>query len=453
MDRAFDPSGSGPDVPPDASVDAPVDVPGDAPDVPPDASVDAPGDVPGDAHGVAPVPGGAVPEVVAPDLPRHTSRITLRRSALKRNLAFLRSKIGPDVTLSSVVKANAFGHGIGPFSALAESLGVRHFSVASSQEAAQVRAALTHETSVVMIMGILHDDDLPWVIAQGVHFFVFDVARLHAALSVARALGRPAHVHLEVETGGNRTGLTEGPFREALQLLRDHPDHLRFAGLATHYAGIEALSERPRTQKQLQVFHHFDAIARAEGLRPAVRHTACSAAALAFPDTHFELVRVGTAQYGFWPSPDVYRLHLDATGKRSDNPLRRVLRWHTRVMDLKDVAKGEYVGYGKAFRARKPTLIAVLPVGYGDGYPRAMSNRGHVLIRGRKAPVRGLVNMNVTMVDVSHVPDVQAGDEAVLVGRQGRASISVASFAEVADGLNNEFVSRLPAQIPRSVVP
>lgn len=402
---------------------------------------------------VAPVPGGAMPEGAAPDAPRHTSAITLRRSALKRNLAFLRSKIGPDVTLSSVVKANAFGHGIAEFSGLAASLGVRHFSVASSQEAAQVRAALPNDDATIQIMGILHDDDLPWVVGQGIHFFVFDVARLHAALSVARALGRPAHVHLEVETGGNRTGLTEGPFREALALLRDHPEHLRFAGLATHYAGIEALAERPRTRKQLQVFHHFDAIARAEGLRPAVRHTACSAAALAFPETHFELVRVGTAQYGFWPSPDVYRLHLAATGKRSDNPLRRVLRWHTRVMDLKDVAKGEYVGYGSAFRARKPTLIAVLPVGYGDGYPRAMSNRGHVLVRGRKAPVRGLVNMNVTMVDVSHVPGVQAGDEVVLVGRQGRAAISVASFAEVADGLNNEFVSRLPAQIPRRVVP
>ena len=129
-----------------------------------------------------------------------------------------------------------------------------------------------------------------------------------------------------------------------------------------------------------------------------------------------------------------------------------MLTWKTDVMDLKDVAAGDFVGYGTAYRAARDMTVAVLPVGYSDGYPRALSNRGHVLIRGRKARVVGLVNMNVTMVDVTDLPGVDVGDEVVLVGRQKRNAISVASFSEFSSALNNEFVSRLPAAIPRTPV-
>ena len=386
------------------------------------------------------------PAGIAP--PRHSSRITLSQRALTANLRFLRGKIGPDAILSSVVKANAFGHGIDAFVPMAEKAGVRHFSVASSQEARQVLEA-RREDGRIMIMGILYPEDLDWVIGHDIDFFVFDVDRLRTALHVARRVGRPARVHLEVETGGNRTGLTQAPFEASLQLLREHPEELRFEGLATHFAGIESLANQFRIVRQQRAFEAFDRRTLEVGPRPALRHAACSAAALAFPDTVYDLVRIGTAQYGFWPSPDVYNLHLLQTGKERDNPLKRVLTWKTDVMDLKEVAAGDFVGYGTAFQAPRDMTVAVLPVGYSDGYPRALSNRGNVLIRGRSAPVVGLVNMNVTMVDATDVPGVDVGDEVVLVGRQGRRAISVASFSEVASALNNEFVSRLPAAIPR----
>ena len=387
-------------------------------------------------------------DVVFADEPRHSSRITLSQSALRRNLRFLRGKVGDAPIISSVVKANAFGHGIATFVPMAERAGVRHFSVASSQEARQVLEARGSDARI-MIMGILYPEDLGWVIGHGIEFFVFDTVRLKTALRVAQVVGRPALVHLEVETGGNRTGLTEEGFETCLQMLREHPEHLRFEGLATHFAGIESLANQFRIVQQQRRFAAFEARARKVGPVPRLRHTACSAAALAFRDTVYDMVRIGTAQYGFWPSPDVYNLHLVQMGKDRDNPLKRVMTWKTDVMHLKAVDRGDFVGYGTEFQAPRDMTVAVLPVGYADGYPRALSNRGHVLIRGRKARVVGLVNMNVTMVDVTDVPDTRVGDEAVLVGRQKRNAISVSSFAEFSNALNNEFVSRLAAEIPR----
>ena len=382
---------------------------------------------------------------------RHSSRIELSQSALKQNLKFIRKKIGDDTIFSSVVKANAFGHGIETFVPMAEKAGVRHFSVASSYEAWEVSEARI-EDSTIMIMGILYDDDLKWVIEQEVEFFVFDVPRLKKAKEVAEKLGKKAIIHLEVETGGNRTGLEESELKSALSYLKQHGDYFRFKGFCTHFAGIESLSNQFRIQKQKDRFEELYREVRDEGLEPALKHTACSAAALAFPETVMDLVRVGTAHYGMWPSPDIYNLHLQQTGKSRDAPLKRVLTWKTDVMHIKTVEKDEFVGYGTSYQAPHAMKIAVLPLGYSNGYPRALSNRGEVLIRGKKAPVVGLINMNVFMVDVSDIEDTEVGDEAVLIGRQKNNVISIRSFSEFTNAINNELVSRLPQAIPRYAV-
>lgn len=382
---------------------------------------------------------------------RHSSRIELSQSALKQNLSFIRSKIGPDAIFSSVVKANAFGHGIETFVPMAEKAGVRHFSVASSYEAWEVSEACT-EDSTIMIMGILYDEDLKWVIEHDVEFFVFDILRLKKAKKVAEKLGRKAIIHLEVETSGNRTGLDESELQTALTYLKENEDFLRFEGFCTHFAGIESFSNQFRIQKQKDKFEELYQVVKSEGLTPNLRHTACSAAALAFPETVMDLVRVGTAHYGMWPSPDIYNLHLQQTGKTLDEPLKRVLSWKTDVMHIKSVEKDQFVGYGTSFQASQDMAVAVLPLGYSNGYPRALSNRGEVLIRGEKAPVVGLINMNVFMVDVSDIEAVKVGDEAVLIGRQKNHMISISSFSEFTNAINNELVSRLPQAIPRHAV-
>ncbi|MEX0771389.1 MAG: alanine racemase [Balneolaceae bacterium] len=382
---------------------------------------------------------------------RHSSRIELSQSALRQNINFIRKKIGSDPVFSSVVKANAFGHGMETFVPMAEKAGVRHFSVASSYEAWEVRQACRQD-SAIMIMGILYDDDLEWVIGNHIEFFVFDIPRLKKARQVAEKLGKKAIVHLEVETGGNRTGLSEQELPWVLNYLKSHREFLVFKGFCTHFAGIESLSNQFRIVKQQQKFEELYNQVKNSGILPELRHTACSAAALAFPDTVMDLVRIGTAQYGMWPGPDIYNLHLLQTGKSKDAPLKRVLTWKTDVMHIKHLEKGEYVGYGTSYQAPKEMKIAVLPIGYSNGYPRSLSNKGEVLIRGVKAPVVGLVNMNVFMVDVTHIRDVEAGDEVLLIGRKGNNVISIRSFSEFTNAINNELVSRLPSAIPRIAV-
>ena len=379
---------------------------------------------------------------------RHSSRIELSQAALKQNVNFIRKKIGPDAIFSSVVKADAFGHGIGTFVPMAEKAGIRHFSVASSYEAWEVSEARTKE-STIMIMGILYDDDMEWVIKNEIEFFVFDLPRLKKAKATAESLDKKAIIHLEVETGGNRTGLEESKLDEALEYIKQHSEWIRFEGFCTHYAGIESLSNQFRTKKQLDKFEKLYERTTQSGIEPNLKHTACSAAALAFPETVMDLVRIGTAHYGMWPSPDIYNLHLQQTGKNRDAPLKRVLTWKTDVMHIKEIKKDEFVGYGTSYQAPRDMKIAVLPLGYSNGYPRTLSNRGEVIIRGKKAPVVGLINMNVFMVDVSHIENVEVGDEVVLIGRQKNHVISIRSFSEFTNAINNELVSRLPDAIPR----
>ncbi|MEX0686893.1 MAG: alanine racemase [Balneolales bacterium] len=382
---------------------------------------------------------------------RHSSRIELSLSALKKNFKFIRSKTGPEPIISAVVKANAFGHGIAEFVPMAEKCGIDHFAVASSFEAYEVLIART-DNSRIMIMGILYSQDLPWVIDNVVEFFVYDIDRLVKACEVSRKIGKKAIIHLELETGGNRTGLPEEDLAKAVRYMRKNQDCLIFEGVCTHFAGIESLANQFRVVKQLQQFNRMCKAINKHGFSPRLRHTASSAAALAFPETVMDMVRVGTAQYGLWPSPDIYNLHLMQTNKLKDSSLKRVLTWKTDIMHIKQLKKDEFVGYGTSYQAPRNMQIAVLPIGYSNGYPRSLSNQGHVLIHGKKAPVVGLINMNVFMVDVSHIPNVAVGDEVVLIGNQKKNSISIKSFSEFTNVINNELVSRLPTAIPRKEV-
>jgi alanine racemase len=187
---------------------------------------------------------------------RHSSRIELSQSALKQNINFIRKKIGPEAIFSSVVKADAFGHGINTFVPMAEKAGVRHFSVASGYEAWEVSQVCMKDSSI-MIMGILYDKDLEWVISQGIEFFVFDLPRLRKVKKVAEDLGKKAIIHIEVETGGNRTGLDESELDSALEILKNNREFLQFKGICTHFAGIESLSNQFRVQKQLEKFEQL----------------------------------------------------------------------------------------------------------------------------------------------------------------------------------------------------
>ncbi|SMD45422.1 alanine racemase [Aquiflexum balticum DSM 16537] len=382
---------------------------------------------------------------------KHSSRIELKQSAYKNNINFIKKKIGDNVVVSSVVKANAYGHGIRTFVPMAEKCGINHFSVASSFEAEEVLTACA-ASSRIMIMGIIYEEDIPWAIENEIEFFVYNYERLPKTLAAAKKIGKVAKVHIEVETGANRTGLPQKDFLKVLSFLKKNADHIIFEGLCTHFGGAESISNGFKIDMQHKRYKAFLKQCREKKIEPNVKHIACSAAALAMKDTVYDMVRIGVAQYGFWPSPDIYYAHLHETNKKADASLKRIFTWKTDIMDIRDVDQGEFIGYGTSFQATHKMTIAVMPLGYSNGYPRALSNRGHVLIHGKKAPIVGLINMNLFMVDISHIKEASLGDEVVLIGRQNNNVINVSSFTNSTQLLNNEMLSRLPAAIPRTVI-
>ncbi|MFO7979189.1 MAG: alanine racemase C-terminal domain-containing protein, partial [Bacteroidales bacterium] len=190
---------------------------------------------------------------------------------------------------------------------------------------------------------------------------------------------------------------------------------------------------------------------RGHKIIPNTRHTAGSAAALTYPSTIMDMVRYGIAQYGYFPSPEtqMYRFKKDPNEISS---LKRVISWKSQVMVVKEVEAGSFIGYGTSYLTNRKMKIAIVPVGYANGFSRALSNTGRVLIGGRRVPVIGMVTMNTMTVNVTDLPNVKKGDEVVIIGKQKRLSISIASFGEMSNLLNYQLVSRLPADIPRIIV-
>ncbi|MDD3144282.1 MAG: alanine racemase, partial [Candidatus Cloacimonetes bacterium] len=286
-----------------------------------------------------------------------------------------------------------------------------------------------------------------------VEFYVFTPQRLAAAVEVAKKLKRKALVHLELETGMHRTGIEEVEFPEVVDLIRKNRRHLCLKGICTHYAGAESVANFLRIQNQYQAFLRLKKELKKAGIVAEAYHSACSAAALIYPHTIMDMVRFGIAQYGFWPSMETKMNNLlSPQVKFTRDPLKTVLSWKTRVMSVKAVAKGNFINYGNSFLSTKPMKLATIPVGYHQGYAKNLSHSGLVLLRGKRAPVVGSINMNMFMVDVSHIHTVVPGDEVVLIGKQGELSISVASFAELTKTMNYELLARLPQQIPRVAI-
>jgi len=380
----------------------------------------------------------------------HVSTIELSANALRHNLAFIRRALGPGPQLCTVVKGNAYGHGAGVFSALAQELGAPCFGVYSASEAYELKQHLK-VGATIYIMGDVDGPALEWAVEHGIAFNVFERNRLSQAIHAAKAVGKPARIHLEVETGMHRTGFPLAELPAVMEVCRGYPQALELMGICSHLAGAESQANRLRIDMQKARFNEALAIAGRHGRSVGLRHLACSAGVLNEPDTLYDMARVGILHYGFWPNGETYARYAMAHGLTED-PLRRVIRWWSRVMAVADVPAGGFVGYGNDFQAQTPARIATIPMGYAYGYARSLSNHGHVLVRGKKAPVRGIVNMNCITVDVTGIEGVEKGDEAVLIGSQGGNTISVASFGDLSDQLNYELLTRLPHSIPRVVV-
>ncbi|MGD8428608.1 MAG: alanine racemase [Balneolaceae bacterium] len=383
------------------------------------------------------------------------SHIELSKSSFEENINFLRDYIGRDVIFSSVIKGNAYGHGIAEFVPMAEECGLRHFSVFSSDEARNALRASKEDESHVMVMGMIRNQALGWAIENEVSFFVFEIDRLQFAAKEAKRIGKPARIHLHLETGMNRTGLDEGEFEQTVKILKEHSDCLQVDGISTHYAGAESVGNYVRIQEQIENFKEYYSWFTSRGIEPKYRHTACSAASLNYPETIMDMVRIGIAQYGFWPNRETYmnfvKKHPDISKKHRD-PLQRIMTWKSVVMSTKKVPAGKFIGYGNTYLTSRDQQIATVPIGYSHGFGRNLTNVGIVLINGERAPVAGLVNMNLLTVDITDIPNVEKGDEVVIIGKQGNKEMTVASFSEMRNFLNYEVLVQIPSALPRYVV-
>jgi len=370
--------------------------------------------------------------------------IEIDGNAYRRNLRAFRGITAPGVRLMAVVKADAYGHGVRCITPLARDERVDYLGIHSLAEYEAIRDLVGDLP--VCLLGPTLPEEASDVAAAGVEPTVSSLEVARALAVAARANDRPIPIHIKLETGTHRQGIHPEEIPDWCRLLSEESG-LRFRGLHTHYANIEDTTDHTFARHQVVRLREGRASFIANGQTPEITHSACSAAAIVMQQTHGEMIRLGIASYGLWPSRETYLSTL--LSQRPGPELLPVLTWKTRVAQIKEVAAGEYVGYGCAFRATRAMRLAVLPIGYSDGYDRRLSAQGYVLLRGRRAPVVGRVCMNMTMVDVSDASDVSLGEETVLLGQSGGEEITADALAALCGTINYEIVSRLGRHIPR----
>ena len=368
------------------------------------------------------------------------TRVEIDLSAIAENVALACRLAGPGTQVMAVLKADAYGHGAVPVARTALDAGATWLGVAIPEEAVPLRAAGIG--SRILVLGPVAPEEAGLVAAHDLDQCVSDPAQAETLDRAARSCGRVLALHLKVDTGMGRVGLRPREVRAAGEKIRALSS-VRLVGLMTHFAEAEA--EDPTfAREQLGRFAEAARALAAAGIAAPIRHAANSAGLLLLPEARLDLVRPGIMLYGCHPR-----------GRKgpSEPSLRPALRFRTTISQIRDVARGESVSYGRTFVAPRDLRVATLPAGYADGVGRLLSNRGHVLLRGRRAPIVGRVCMDMTMVDVTDLPEASVGDEAVLIGRQGAEEITADEVAELQGTISYEVLCRIGPRVPRVYLP
>ncbi|MBI9066261.1 MAG: alanine racemase [Salinivirgaceae bacterium] len=379
-----------------------------------------------------------------------TSKIEIKISALENNFSFITSLIGSNTKLSVVIKGNAYGHGTHTVIPILENLGVTHFSVYSSAEA-KVAYYERIKDSDIMIMGYISKNDYDWVVKNKVEFYISSLEDLKLAIESSKNVNKKAQIHIDLETGMNRTGLSISQLRRAIPIILENIECLEIKGITTHLAGAESIANHMRIRKQFAVYKKRLKLLENNNITGELKHVASSAATINYPEMRLDMVRIGILIYGYWPTRETFIQYIHRRKDKSD-PIKRALRWTSEIIITKIIPSGEFIGYGMSYQAQHKMQIAIIPVGYCNGYSRSLSNTGHLLIKDQKAPVIGSVNMNMIICDVTHIQKIKIGDPVILIGKQGENEITFSSFAEMNNSMNYEILARLPENIKRSII-
>ena len=362
-------------------------------------------------------------------------------TALGANFHAVQKHVGTNVAVCAVVKADGYGHGAVECARALESEGATWLGVTDANEGVALRGAGIG-TRILLMTGIWRGEE-EGIAAQNLTPTVWEawhIERLERAAAKRKVV---LPVHLKLDTGMNRLGAS----KEALPRFCEKfasCEHLRMEGVSTHFASAEVVDGEDAT-RQTKSFEEGLAVLESYGFSPTLVHMANSAAMSARPESWKTMVRPGIALYG-------YSLPIVRGGQAADSaplPLRPVLSWKTRVLTVKGIAAGQAVGYMGTYVTKERSRVAVLPVGYADGYPRLLSNRGRVIVRGEYAPVVGRVSMDLTIVDVGHIPGVAVGDEVVLIGESGGKRVDAVELARLCETIPYEILCGLSQRVPR----
>ncbi len=380
--------------------------------------------------------------------------VEISKSALQNNVRSFRRHVGPQTSVMAVVKSNAYGHGLVETSLIADKEGAAWFGVDNVDEGIQLRKAGIKKP--ILVLGYTLNSRLKDCVVNHLSFVVYNMEtvqalkklKLKAVPKTPRLSTKAAFVHIKIETGTTRQGVSGDELRALVRALKKVPGVV-IEGASTHFANIEDTTDHSYAEMQLQRFHEGLELLKTEGIDPTWKHAACSAATVLFPETYFNLVRLGISMYGLWSSKETLAV---AKQKHQELELRPVMTWKTVVAQIKMVKKGTPVSYGLTERVSRDSKIVVLPVGYWDGFDRGLSGSGIVLIRGQRCKIVGRVCMNICLADVTDLPTVRVEDEVILIGKQGQEIASAEDMAAKLGTINFEIVTRINPRIRRVVV-
>jgi len=372
----------------------------------------------------------------------YKSWIEISERALLNNLGVFQTFVGRNTEVLCVLKANAYGHGLKEVATILRNH--TWFGVDSVDEACIVKTI--NPKASVLVMGYIPLSRLKEVITNEISFVVYTMETLEKVRELD--LKKKAKIHIKIETGLNRQGVSGEKLIELLHSIHESKKHFYVEGILTHFAEVRDDLNSDFTKRQLKFFRNSISTVEMHGIIPPFIHCAATGSLALYHESHFTLVRLGIGLYGFYPSNEIAK---KTAGKIP--ALMPVLSWKSIVAQIKEVQIGESVGYGRTWTAERLSKIAVVPVGYADGYDRRLSNNGRVLVHDQPVPVIGRVSMNMLTIDVTDVPQVHVEDTVILIGEDGSNNITVDELAERMGTIQHEVLARINPNIPRVVVP
>jgi alanine racemase len=368
---------------------------------------------------------------------------------LKNNLRQFRNLIGKKRKLMAVVKSNAYGHGLVEIAKIAQESKANWLGVDSVDEALELKK--NGINLPILILGYTLKSRLKEVVENGFRLTVYNKETIKEISDFRFPISNKdekINIHIKVETGTSRQGVLEENILDFVKFIGNY-SNINIEGISTHYANIEDTTDHSYAQGQLKKFKEIVNLLEKKGCNIPIKHTACSAAAVLFPETYFDMVRLGISMYGHWSSRET---QVTASEQKIKLDLKPILTWKTKVAQVKTIKAGTPVSYGITEKVSQDTKIAILPIGYWDGFDRGLSSVGNVLMGGKKCKVLGRVCMNMIVVDVNHVENVESEDEVVIIGKQGDEKITAEEVASKLGTINYEVLTRINPRILRMVI-